>query len=390
VTSQTGVGTYFFVEEIPIDQIVYTDISDDKTIALNEQLPSLSWNAPPTDLQAIIGMPNGITIGFRKNEIWFSEPYHPHAWPPNYVITTEFPIVGIGVCGQTAVICTAGTPYIVTGVHSATMVLAKVNIHEPCLHRGSIVATATTAFYISPNGLIQVGQDGNGTNVTEAWISRERWQELTPPQHIRAIKNATSYFAFGSVAGADTSQAQRGFTIDLSNQDQTSFTIWPQPGGHRLGLMLLSSPNGYDIVNLLSDAWTGVGLLIQNGGIYYYDFSDRDPEIVPYVWRSKLYQMQSRKNFSSMRCWFTVPSTTPPQAAERNTADPQELAENQYGLIRVYADGRLCTTRELRKSGELLRIYSGFTAEEWQFEITGRVVVSNLQVSTSPKELGLV
>jgi hypothetical protein len=390
VTSQQGQGTYFYVDEIPITQTVYVDKSDDATIALNEQLLSLFWSAPPPGLKAIIGLPNGIAVGFQANEIWFSEPYRPHAWPPSYVITTEFPIIGLGVCGQSLVVCTAGTPYLVNGVNPATMVLTKINLHEPCLHRGSIVATDTTVFYVSPNGLIQIAQSGAGSNVTDGWVSRERWQALTPSKYIRAIKNATSYFAFGTVQGTDVSVAQQGFTIDLSAADQTSFTIWPQPGGHRLGFMPLNSPNGYDIVNVLSDAWTGVGMLIQNGALYYYDFADTAPTIVPYKWRSKIYQQQSRKNFQAMRVWFTVPSTTPAQGA-RNTAEPQPaLGPNQYGVIRVYADGNLWTTRELRASGELLRIYAGSTAEQWQFELEGRVSVSNMQVATSVKELGLV
>jgi hypothetical protein len=50
----------------------------------------------------------------------------------------------------------------------------------------------------------------------------------------------------------------------------------------------------------------------------------------------------------------------------------------------------LVTAREFQKSGELLRILSGFKAENWKFEILGRVVVSNLQIATSAKELANV
>jgi hypothetical protein len=261
---------------------------------------------------------------------------------------------------------------------------------EPCLHRGSIVSTDTTVLYISRNGLIQVSQAGAGSNVTEAWISRERWQALTPHQHVRAIKHATSYFCFGTTSGSDNSVAQLGFTVELSGQDQTSFTIWPEAGGHRLGFSQLSSPNGYDIDNVLLDPWTGTGLLIQNGGIYFYDFADQNPIIVPYKWRSKKFQSQSAKNFSAIKLWFDVPSTTPPQVA-RNTADQQPtLGPQQYGIVRVFVDDHLFTTREIRKSGELLRIYSGGKYETLQVEIEGRVSISNAQIATSVKELGLV
>ena len=390
VTSQQGQGTYFFVAEFPVTQATYVDTSPDNIVTFNAQLESLYWFPPPSDLQGIVPFPNGITIGWRENEIWFSEVYRPHAWPPNFTFTTEFPIVGVGVCGASTVVCTQGTPYLINGVSPDQMSLMKINLPEPCLHRASIVSTDTTVFYVSQNGLIQIASSGAGANVTEGWISRERWQGLTPQKHVRAIKLATNYFAFGSVSGIDVSVAQQGYTIEMSQADATSFTIWPQPGGHRLGFSQLSAPNGFDIDNVLVDPWTGVGLLVQNGGIYYYDFTDQAPIIVPYTWRSKIYQQLSRKNFAAMRCWFDIPTSTPPQT-DIDTDEPQpDLGSQQYGIIRVYLDGNLWTTRELRSSGGLMRIYSGIKGEQWQFEIEARVNVSNLQVATSVKELGLV
>jgi hypothetical protein len=306
------------------------------------------------------------------------------------VLTTEFPIVGLGICGQAIVVCTQSSPYVITGVNPSSMSMIKVNLPEPCLHRGSIVSTDTTVLYISQNGLIQISQSGAGANVTEGWITREKWQALTPQQHVRAIKHATSYFAFGTVAGADVSFARDGYTVELSAQDQTSFTVWPQPGGHRLGFSQLNSPNGFDIDNVLLDPWTGVGLLIQNNAIYYYDFTDLNPVIVPFKWKSKTYQQLSAKNFSAMKLWFTVPATTPPQT-DRVVDEPQPtLGPEQYGIVRVYADGQLYQTRELRTSGELLRIHSGGKYESWQFEVESRVQISNWQIATSVKELGLV
>jgi hypothetical protein len=390
ITNQSGQGTYFFVAEIPVTQEIYEDTIGDDVVALNAQLQSLYWFPPPSDLQGLVTFPNGITVGWQSNEIWFSEPYRPHAWPPNYVLATEYPVVGLGVCGQAIVVCTQGTPYVITGINPSAMSIIKINLPEPCLHRGSIVATDTTVLYVSQNGLVQISQSGAGSNVTEGWISREKWQALTPHQYVRSVKLATSYYGFGTTSGADTSVAHQGFTVELSSQDQTSFTIWPQAGGHRLGFSELSSPNGYAIDNVLLDPWTGTGLLIQNGGIWYYDFTDQNPVIVPYKWRSKKFQSQSAKNFSAMKVWFDVPSTTPPQI-DRNTAEPQPaLGDNQFGIVRVFADDQLFTTREIRKSGELLRIYSGGKYETLQIEIEGRISISNAQIATSVRELGLV
>ena len=163
ISNQQGLATYFLVAEFPVSQATYADtIGDDTSIASNPQMESLYWFEPPSDLQGFKVFPNGIFVGWRENEIWFSEPYRPHAWPPNYVLTTEFPVVGIGVCGQSIVACTQGSPYLVTGVHPSSMALTKINLPEPCLHRGSIVSTDTTVLYVSQNGLVQISQSGAG------------------------------------------------------------------------------------------------------------------------------------------------------------------------------------------------------------------------------------
>lgn len=396
VSSFSGNTTYFFVADVSIETETYIDEATEDVIALNDQLASTLWFPPPVDLQGIMSLPNGIMVGFRANEIWFSEVYRPHAWPPSYVLTTDFPIVGIGIVMQSVIICTRAKPYIAVGVNPASMSLVKIEMPEPCISRGSIVSTDDGVLYASFNGLIKVTQYGQASNVTETWITREKWRLLTPSKFLRAIKLASSYFAYGTVDGTDTSVAQQGFTVELTAQDQASFTIWPQPGGHRVGFDTLSAPNAFNISNVMVDPWTGIGLLIQNGSIYYYDFTDTAPVIMPYRWKSKIFQQNAKRNFEAMRIFFTVPPNTPTQNADPLEADTSDVAWNtlqtgQYAIIRVFAylDGVpvLVTARELRKSGALLRIISGFKAEEWQWEIEGRVLISNLQVATSVKEL---
>jgi hypothetical protein len=384
ISDQTGLTNYFFVAELPVTQETYVDIIGDDQVAINQQLVSSLWFEPPEDLQGIVTMPNGMMAGFKANEVWFCEPYRPHAWPPSYVLTTEFPIVGLGVIGQTLVVVTKGMPSSATGVNPSAMSLVTIKIPEPCLSRRSIVSTDAGVFYMSNNGIIQVTQYGQASNITELWITRERWAELTPATGVAAIKLASSYFAFGL--------GDVGFTIEMSASDQQSFTIWPQPGGHRLGFIKLD--NDFNVANVEVDPWTGIGLLIQNGKVYYYDFTDQAPTIRPYVWRSKSYQTMAKRNFEAARVFFTVPPGTPALSATRNEAEVQTLAADQYLILRVYArqddDMLLVTTREVRQTGELLRIVSGFKAEEWMFELEGRVLVSNMQVATSVKELARV
>jgi hypothetical protein len=332
-----------------------------------------------------------MAVGFRDNELWFSEPYRPHAWPPSYVLTTEFPIVGIGVIGQTVVAATSGVPYTATGVHPSVMSLTKVNITEPCISKRSVLSVADGVFYCSPNGLIRVKESGQANNDTELWITRERWRELTPYKAVHAIMLSSCYFAFGVVDGSDTTVAQDGFAIELNEGDAQNFSIFPQPGGHRLGLTTLSAPDDLDIYNVIDDPWSGTGLLIYNQKIYYYDFSDEEPVIVPYLWRSKKYHGNFNKNLEAMRITFDVPPGSPALAATRDTSATQPtLGPNQYGIVRIYADDDLVTTREIRVDGEVLRVLSGFKGVTWQFELEGRVEIKNMQVATTLRELASV
>jgi hypothetical protein len=396
VTATGGSTTYYQVTpvdgDLPITTASYADTIDDSVVVDNTILYSQLFLPPPEDLQGIIAMPNGMAVGWRANEIWFCQPYLPHAWPPSYVLTTEYPIVGLGVSGNAVVACTTGSPYIASGSDPANMTALKVQHSEPCLSRGSILGNNDGVYYTSPNGLILVTQYGSVSNTSELWITREKWQQLTPQKNLRAVFLVSSYFALGTVRNGDNSVAQSGFTIELNASDTQSFSIWPQPGGHRLGFSQLTGPNQLDVYNVRLDPWSSVCLVMQGTGVYYYDFSDPAPVMQTYKWRSKLFQQRSKKNFSAMRIWFTTPPGTPAQSATRNTAafnDPSwnALAAGQYGIIRVYAGGNLIMQREIRQTQELLRIPSGFKSETWQFEVEARVPIANIQVGTSVKAL---
>jgi hypothetical protein len=405
VPGSGGTTVFFLVANVPIGTVSYEDSIPDSTIALNNQLPSTNWFPPPENLQGIIAMPNGVMAGFAENQIWFCDPYHPHAWPPGFVLTTEFPIVGLGLTNNALVACTSTVPYVVQGQGPGNMALTKCGRPNPCSSRGSILSGDDFVTYHSPNGLIQVSPSGIATNTTDLWFTREQWKSLTPRNYVRAIYLASCYFAFGStspatVVPADNSVAQDGFSIEL-DQDNQSFTIWPQPGGHRLGFNEFDSHTGFNIDNVLTDPWTGIGMLISNGSIYYYDFDDQAPALTTYTWKSKIYAQNNKKSYEAMKVFFTVPGPHAPLnefILELPASDPAwtTLPPDRYAIIRTYCDFAgdgemtLIDCREVRSSGGLLRIRSGFKAEQWQWEVTGNVVISNLQVATSAKELANV
>lgn len=169
--------TYSFVAEIPVATASYVD---NKTVAqLGSELPSLYWNEPPTDLKGLVAMPNGILAGFRGNQVWFSEPYYPHAWPEGYMLTVDYPIVGLGVYETTLVVLTTKFPYLISGVSPTSMSQQKLPIPQPCVSKRSIASDQYGVLYASPNGLVSLGS-GNQDVVTVPLYTRDEWQSLNP------------------------------------------------------------------------------------------------------------------------------------------------------------------------------------------------------------------
>ena len=407
VTGTTGSTSYFWITDIPITQFQYQDNAADSVIAENITLPSVNYFPPPANLQGLTLMPNGLMAGFIGNQIWISQPYLPHAWPPGNVFNTDFPIVGLGFTNGVLVACTEANPYILSGANPSVMSITKLQPPDPCVARGSILSTDLGVYYMSPNGLIQVTSIGQATNVTELWITREKWGSLVPLTfgQPRSVPLAGCYFCYGTnsaqtgaLPAGNSPGTPNGFMLEL-NTDTTSFTIWPQPGGHRVGFSQLTPPSGAYVDNIQVDPWTGYVFVIQAGQVFYYNFLDTAPIMQPYSYTSKVYQQNNKKNFAAMRAFFTVPASTPPQNATPNTlpaSDPswQSLNAGQYGIVLVYADVggtmTLVTAREITASGGLMRILSGFKAENWQFQIIAQVPISNIQIATSIGELGNV
>ena len=403
VTGASGSTVFFWVADIPISQTGFQDTLSNAVVATHIQLPSTTYFPPPANLQGLMNLPNGMVVGFIGNQIWYCAPFLPHAWPPGQVFNTDYPIVGMGWTNDALVVCTKANSFVLVGTNPNTVSVTKCQSPDPCLSRGSILSTDTGVFYMSPNGLIQVTNLAQATNVTELWITREKWAQLTPQKYGRVVPVSGCYYCYGTTAPGDNTVAQTGFALEL-NQDNTSFTIWPQPGGHRVGFTRLSAPNGYNVDNIEIDPWSGTVMLVQNGQVWYFDFTDPAPVMQAYSYTSKVYQQNTKKSYSAMRMFFSVPTNTPALSAQPNTSpetDPswQTLGANQWATILVYADVddgsgdgamQLVCAREVRKSGELLRILGGFKAERWQFKVMGRVVVSNLQVATSVKELANV
>ena len=390
VTGVGGATTYFFVAELPIAQTVYTDTLDDVTVTGNPILESTFWYAPPSDLEGMVPMPNGMVAGWRENEIWFCEPYRPHAWPAPYTLAVEFPVIGLGVIGQSLIVCTTGAPFSISGVNPASMSISRITSNESCLSRGSNINTASGVVYASQNGLV-LAVPGSAQVITRNMITKDHWLDAINNLNIPSLQAAVlngAYYCWGTVRPGcfeptafeptaflqqDFTGARTGAIIDFTNQ--------------RASYVRLSSTA--DTYNCYIDTWTGEAFVLRDGQVYWVDVSVERTH-GPYTWKSKILETPNQRNFEAMRVYFSTFPDTPALNPVANTASVQTLAADQWGLMRMYADGVLRFTREIRKSGELMRLPAGFKATYWQIEIEARVQINSIELASSAKELGLV
>lgn len=381
VTDAAGNATYYQVTEVPINfsgTITIHDTAPPSAIIGNLQLSTVGYVGPPTGLQGVVMMANGIAAGFtNEREVWFSAAYLPHAWPPQYALTVDYPIVGLTANGSSLNIITKGSPFIATGVTPDTMTIGKISASEPCVGRGSIVAASEGAFYASPNG-IQLLNTGGTDNVTTLIYEKEFHNQLKPEIWASA-KYGKTYVGFFKGAGIplDTG-TENGFVLDNTDAN-VPFSYLNVDA---------------TIINTYMDELSGQVFRLDEGTpglVMLWNPPIGNPgstTLRSWIWKTKKYRFTMPQQFKAFKVLYTVPPEVTITLGVRDTDQAQVFnPSTQYLIIRVYADGEPIVVREIQKSGEVLLIPGGFKAELWEFQFEGQIAMTFFKVASSVKEL---
>jgi hypothetical protein len=373
VTGATGVATYYFVAQVPIATLSYNDVLSDTVVTAAGTLISTNFLAPPTNLAGLAMMANGMLAGWVGSEIWFSEPYRPHAWPPQYQISTEYDIVAMVGSGQSLLIGTEGYPYFATGASPAAVTLARIPSAEPCISRGSMVGTQYGAFYASPNGLIFFSALGTVRNTTRETISKDKWQSLLTLTEMRSALLNGAYFVYDGVSSGafqDTAFDNGGFQVTGSTSSAAGALIEVEE--KRVGFTRLTP----DVVvnNVHQDPWTGEVLIVDNNHVYWINLTSLSQET--YSWTSKIFMLPYPANLGAMKFQY----------------DPPPDGSLPSGIVSTYAwnNGQqpfLWQTRNIPASNQVFRLPSGFKADAYQFMVTGNLQIRAIQIGSTVKDL---
>lgn len=325
-------GVFLFVAEIALATSSYSDsiLAED----LGEELPSLTWLPPPDTLLGLTNLPGGVMAGFTGRDVYFCDPYHPHAWPIEYMQSLDFPVVGLGRMDTTLAVLTTGSPYFIQGSAPDSMVVVKSDLEQACVSKRSIVSFNGTVIYASPDGLVSLSPSGSKL-ITEQYFSRAQWQSAFVPTSIHAYQQDMKYIAFyddGVTAG--------GFIYDLTSGQFILHTIYATAGYNDL-----------------------------QGDKLFTAFSNRQVKIwlsgsfLNYTWKSKKFTMPQVISFSCA----------------------QVEAETYPVTAKFYADGVLVHTQTVASRSPFRLPVSA--SRDWEFQMEGSSEVFSFSVAQSFEEL---
>lgn len=330
----SGGSDYLFVGEIPVANTTYADTT--AAAGLGEVLPTKTWEMPPSDMQGLTLMANGIMAGFTGKDICFSEPFVPHAWPSEYRLQTDFPIVGIAAFGGALFVGTTGYPYIINGVDPAQMTMAKGEYRQACVSKRSIVEMGNGVFYASPDGICMV--DGSGIQViTRGIMTREDWQAYKPESMVATHLDGR-YWAF-----FDTGTRQGALVLDLTGDGAQ---LW--------------ETDQYATA-LYNDIKTDALYMAIGSNVKKWDAGTTS---LSYTWKSKV---------------FLAPR---PQ----NMGAGQVFADTYPVTMKVYGDGVLRHTQTVANDRPF-KLPSGFKVKEFEIEVSGTAAINSVFIASTAKEL---
>lgn len=317
ITGSGGITLYYRVADLGI-VTTYSDAIADSAVLLSPlTLASTTWAEAP-EMEGMALMPGGFFVGWNQRNLFFSEPYRPWAWPPEYVLSTPNKIVGCGIVADSLIVLTEGRPTVVSGQRPDALTIITFDTPEPCVSPNSIVSSPEGVYFAGSNGVMLVNA-GGAVNISRALISEAQWRESYTFDDMSLVRVNAALLLALSPAGV-------GFILDLH--------------GDRPMLQPLSNFN--PVESAWTDNYTGSVFLASGDSVWEWAAAG-----APYTvgrWESKEWHFRKPVNFGALKVFYTdiEPGTIDSiisQPAEPVEGGPwlEEAAIPNYCLANVVA-----------------------------------------------------
>lgn len=381
----TSVGTaganFQFWAEVDYDDTTYSAAVDPLDLA--ETLPSTYWTKAPTGLHGLVALNGNFFAGFVGNEVWFSEPGYPHAWPISYMLTFVDDIVALGVEGSTLIVLTEARVYIVSAPSPETATVSTFPDIIPCASARSVSLTPTGVIFASEDGLY-MANSGGVTKVTQDYFTKPQWEALYPSSIVGSFQNGYYVFFYNGEAGYVFSTLEDA-SSRLSRLDFSGTAV--------------AALKPFDELAIAHDS----------GASQIVSWFDADETSAMYhCWMSRIVIAPHALNFSCLQ--VTMDEYTHVEAVPDPPDDvggplgvsmigefsiagdwwtsyyAQREAQEPYLKVSVYADGNLTFSSEVL-SDAIMVLPGGFRERKWQVGVEGNRRVQMIAMATGTTEL---
>ncbi len=338
---------YFYVGQIASSQRKFTDHVPDNELV--EALVSHQYTPPPAGLKNIVALTDGVLAGSIGNQVWFSEPYQPQAWPVDYMLSLDDDVRALTFSNGVLYALTDGHPYAISEQLQQEQNCRQVKRmpkSAPIVSGKSSVAVPNGVVYACNDGLMLVSAN-NMSLLTGPWYSKDDWQALLPHQMIGAM--VQGQYMGVTCKGSFLFDIRDGVENDgISDNDLMPLTLMP---------------------NALFTDRDGTLYMAFGNVIHEWDAGNT---YLPYTWRSRINDLPGLHNMSCAKVRFS------------HHAEPNRLSSG----VRVthYADGRVLLKRQVTQS-KAYRLPAKGRYFDVEIEVNGTESVREIELATSMSEL---
>ena len=186
------------------------------------------WEPPPETIKHLTYAGNGSFCGAVGKDLYFSEPYRPHAWPYRMVFPND--ITGIIEIEGGVLVTTTTIPYFVYGSHPASMTQQAVAADQAGVSAKSMSRIEGSVVYASHDGLVYVSGGQASINSSRQLFSRRSWEDAG---FVANLQFAALAAWDGLLFYIHDAAGQPDFIFSLEENPHASFF---NPGGDLTGI----------------------------------------------------------------------------------------------------------------------------------------------------------
>jgi len=343
----------------------FTDNFDSRFLL--QTLETDNYDAPPSGLRGLVAFQDNVLSGFVANEVYFSEPNFPHAWPREYKITLEHEVIGLASISGALLVLTESFPYFIQGTDPAAgFSIQRIDLDFPCLNRNSIVIMYGAVVWATFGGLAVYSPGVGAQLITKFNYNNETWQSDVNPATVVAAFYRDKYFA---------SHSQGAFIFERDDKS----------GGTFVTTDVVATASYYD--STTDKLYLSIGTAGE-----LIEWNNPTTLRKTYTWKSKTFKTQDMINLGAARV-----------IADYNDIDPEAVPSNLTwgtfnsdwnvtsvvysfaGLMefKLYVDKQLIFTTPVGNS-ETFRLPTGYRSDTFEVEVESNLRLREIHLAETP------